>query len=124
MNLTRPIVAPRVRFVQPLRRELRSRNTSSSRPARSATSARSTRSCRRRRARFATALLVFTVEALPDADATPDRLLVTGRYAHASDHLRAVSDAAGLRRHRIVAEVLRAEGELPVHGWLVSASAG
>jgi predicted TPR repeat methyltransferase len=68
-------------------------------------------------------LLVFTVEALPDADAAPYGLLVTGRYAHGKDHLRAVLEGAGLRRQRVVAEVLRTEHGMPVHGWLVSASA-
>jgi predicted TPR repeat methyltransferase len=68
--------------------------------------------------------LVFTVEALQDDDRADHRLLLHGRYAHARAYLRAVLDAAGFERQRIVADVLRSEGGLPVHGWLVSASLG
>jgi predicted TPR repeat methyltransferase len=67
-------------------------------------------------------LLVFTVEALQDDDGADHRLLLHGRYAHGRAYLCSVLDAAGLPRQRIVAEVLRSEGGLPVHGWLVSAS--
>jgi predicted TPR repeat methyltransferase len=66
--------------------------------------------------------LVFTVEALPEDDDASHRLLPHGRYAHARPYLQAVLDGAGFVRQRIVAEVLRSEGGLPVHGWLVSAS--
>ena len=65
---------------------------------------------------------VFTVEALPDADGADHRLLLHGRYAHARAYLRSVLDAAGFERQRIVADVLRSEGGVPVQGWLVSAS--
>jgi len=65
--------------------------------------------------------LVFTVEALPDDDAADYRLLLHGRYAHARRYLRSVLDGAGFRQQRIVGEVLRSEGGLPVQGWLVSA---
>ena len=67
--------------------------------------------------------LVFTAEALSEGDDAPYRLLVTGRYGHAQNHLRAVLDAAGLSGQRIVAEVLRSESGTPVQGWLVSAMA-
>jgi len=66
--------------------------------------------------------LVFTVEALPEDDGASHRLLPHGRYAHARPYLRAVLDGAGFVRQRIGADVLRSEGGLPVHGWLVSAS--
>jgi len=66
--------------------------------------------------------LVFTVEALPDDDGADHRLLLHGRYAHARAYLRSVFDAAGFERQRIVADVLRSEGGVPVQGWLVSAS--
>ena len=66
--------------------------------------------------------LVFTVEALPEDDGASHRLLPHGRYAHARPYLRAVLDGAGFVRQRIVADVLRSEGGLPVQGWLVSAS--
>ena len=66
--------------------------------------------------------LVFTVEALAEDDDASHRLLPHGRYAHARPYLQAVLDGAGFVRQRIVAEVLRSEGGLPVHGWLVSAS--
>jgi len=67
-------------------------------------------------------LLVFTVEALPEDDGAKHRLLPHGRYAHARAYLRSVLDGAGFVRQRIGADVLRSEGGLPVHGWLVSAS--
>ena len=66
--------------------------------------------------------LVFTVEALPEDDGASHRLLLHGRYAHARAYLRAVLDGAGFVGQRIGADVLRSEGGLPVHGWLVSAS--
>ena len=64
------------------------------------------------------------VEALPEDDSASHRLLPHGRYAHARAYLRAVLDGAGFVRQRIVADVLRSEGGLPVQGWLVSASRG
>jgi predicted TPR repeat methyltransferase len=66
--------------------------------------------------------LVFTVEALPEGDGAGHRLLPHGRYAHAHAYLRSVLDGAGFVRQRIVADVLRSEGGLPVQGWVVSAS--
>jgi predicted TPR repeat methyltransferase len=65
--------------------------------------------------------LVFTVEALPDDDRADHRLLLHGRYAHARAYLRSVLDAAGFAWQRIVADVLRSEGGVPVRGWVVSA---
>ena len=65
--------------------------------------------------------LVFTVEALPEDDSASHRLLSHGRYAHRRAYLRSVLDDAGFVRQRIVADVLRSEGGLPVLGWLVSA---
>jgi len=67
-------------------------------------------------------LLAFTVEALADDDSADHRLLLHGRYAHSRRYLGALLDRAGFQRHRITGEVLRSEGGLPVHGWLVSAS--
>jgi predicted TPR repeat methyltransferase len=74
------------------------------------------------RALVAGGRLVFTVEALPEEDAAEYRLLPHGRYAHAHRYLRSVLDAAGFTRQHVVADVLRSEGGLPVHGWLASAS--
>lgn len=68
--------------------------------------------------------LVFTVEALPDALDRPFRLEPHGRYAHASGHLRAVVEQAGLGLLDLDAVVLREEGGQPVHGWLVAARRG
>jgi predicted TPR repeat methyltransferase len=65
--------------------------------------------------------LAFTVEALPDEDGADHRLLLHGRYAHARAYLRSVLDAAGFEQQRIVADVLRSEGGVPVQGWVVSA---
>jgi predicted TPR repeat methyltransferase len=65
--------------------------------------------------------LVFTVEALPDEDTSSHRLLLHGRYAHARAYVRSVLEDAGFERHRIVADVLRSEGGVPVRGWVVSA---
>jgi len=69
-------------------------------------------------------LLAFTVEALADDDSADYRLLLHGRYAHSRRYLAALLDRAGFQRQRIRGEVLRSEGGLPVHGWLVSAGRG
>ena len=66
--------------------------------------------------------LVFTVEALPDEDTSSHRLLLHGRYAHARAYVRSVLEEAGFEWQRIVADVLRSEGGVPVQGWVVSAS--
>ena len=65
--------------------------------------------------------LVFTVEALPDEDGSGHRLLLHGRYAHARAYVRSVLEEAGFEWQRIVADVLRSEGGVPVQGWVVSA---
>jgi predicted TPR repeat methyltransferase len=65
--------------------------------------------------------LIFTVEALREEDGAGHRLLLHGRYAHARAYLHPVLDAAGFERQRIVADVLRSEGGVPVQGWVVSA---
>ncbi|HEY6514250.1 MAG TPA: tetratricopeptide repeat protein [Burkholderiaceae bacterium] len=65
--------------------------------------------------------LIFTVEALPDRDATPHRLQASGRYSHGSAYLRATLTDAGFHEVELRAEVLRQEASLPVAGWLVTA---
>ncbi|MDQ6684356.1 MAG: methyltransferase domain-containing protein, partial [Pseudomonadota bacterium] len=65
---------------------------------------------------------VFSVEALPEADAADYRLLGHGRYAHSRGYLESTLAAAGLQRLAIDAEVLREEAGRPVHGWVVSAT--
>lgn len=66
-------------------------------------------------------VLVFTVEALPEASAVPHRLQPNGRYAHAPAYLRRVLADAGFEVRALVAETLRMEGGEPVPGWLVVA---
>ncbi|HEY9064548.1 MAG TPA: methyltransferase domain-containing protein [Burkholderiaceae bacterium] len=65
--------------------------------------------------------LMFTVEALDDADLEPLRLQATGRYAHARAHLHASLEAAGFAELRIEPAVSRTEGGRDVAGWLASA---
>ena len=64
--------------------------------------------------------LVFTVEALDDQQ-LPWRLQTSGRYAHSLPHLDRALSAAGFTELRGERAVLRQEGGLPVHGWVVSA---
>ena len=67
-------------------------------------------------------LLVFTAEAL--ADETPEsgyRLQGHGRYSHSGRYVESALQAAGLVDIDLQAVILRNEGGLPVHGWLVSA---
>jgi predicted TPR repeat methyltransferase len=69
--------------------------------------------------------IVFTVEALTDADAgagtAPVHLQTTGRYAHTREHLRDCLQAAGFDALRIEPAVSRTEGGRDVPGWLASA---
>lgn len=68
--------------------------------------------------------LVFTVEALPEAEAAqgrPLRLELSGRYTHAAAHVREALAAAGFGEVRVQAVVPRHEGGREVHGWLASA---
>lgn len=72
--------------------------------------------------------LVFTVEALGEADAaasgTGFRLHPGhGRYAHAAAHVRAAAAAAGLAVETLSPQELRMEGGMPVRGFLVSCRA-
>lgn len=66
--------------------------------------------------------LLFTVEALPDADAASFRLQPHGRYAHARGYVDATLAAAGFHVDDLREEVLRREAGLAVQGWLVCAS--
>jgi predicted TPR repeat methyltransferase len=77
-----------------------------------------------RRALRAGGWLVFTVEALPQDDRAPHRLLPNGRYAHGADYVRSALDQAGLALLDLRAETLRLEAGLPVAGWLVTARNG
>ena len=63
--------------------------------------------------------LTFTVEALPDGDTAPHRLLPHGRYAHARAHLESALPQAGLTLAELQRVVLRSEGARDVQGWLV-----
>jgi len=67
-------------------------------------------------------VLVFTVEALAADDAPDYTLQSSGRYAHARAFVERCLSAAGLGLRHIGHEVLRMEGGLPVHGWLVAAA--
>ena len=65
--------------------------------------------------------VIFTVEALDD-DATPHKLLPSGRYAHSLAHVSAAAHGAALQVLAIKRVALRAEGGRPVIGWLVTLS--
>jgi predicted TPR repeat methyltransferase len=65
--------------------------------------------------------LVFTLEALAEGEPGPHRLQDNGRYAHDGAHARGVFQAAGLQVDAPAPAVLRDEGQVPVHGWLVVA---
>jgi predicted TPR repeat methyltransferase len=65
--------------------------------------------------------LVFTVEALPEGDAEPHRLLPHGRYAHGRAYLDAMLPQGGLQVAGLQAVVLRNEGGREVRGWVVLA---
>lgn len=65
---------------------------------------------------------VFTVEALDDDAATPGyRLAPHGRYAHAAAYVGRTLVDGGFAPPRLEQVILRREGGVPVHGWLVSA---
>lgn len=70
--------------------------------------------------------LIFTVEALPEANekgrGPAHRLRANGRYAHGADYLRTALAAAGFAARPLQAETLRMEGGEPVPGWLVTAT--
>jgi predicted TPR repeat methyltransferase len=67
--------------------------------------------------------LVFTVEALDDADQAGFRLQHHGRYAHQGEAVRRALLAAGWQSAELESVVLRQEAGQPVRGWLVSAQA-
>lgn len=66
------------------------------------------------------ALLVYTVEALPDDSAGRPQLQPSGRYAHGRAHLDHAAAAAGLVTLAARREILRKEGGADVQGWLVA----
>lgn len=65
--------------------------------------------------------LIFTVEALTQADAARYALRPHGRYAHAAAYVRTCLQGAGFTEVTLAAETLRREGGVPVDGWLVEA---
>lgn len=65
---------------------------------------------------------IFTVEALDDEGAVPGyRLAPHGRYAHAAAYVRQTLIQGGFAPPCLEQVILRREGGVPVHGWLVSA---
>lgn len=66
--------------------------------------------------------LLFTVEALKEDNANRYALQPHGRYAHASTYVDCGLRARGFDV-KLVPEVLRREGGVPVEGWLVRARA-
>jgi predicted TPR repeat methyltransferase len=66
-------------------------------------------------------VFVFTLEALPDGDTGPVRLMPHGRYAHDGAHARQVFADAGLHVDAPESVVVREENMVPVRGWLVTA---
>lgn len=69
-------------------------------------------------------LLVFTVEALPDASPVPHGIQPHGRYAHRADHVTEALSRAELAQLERTPVILREEGGKPVNGWLVAARRG
>jgi predicted TPR repeat methyltransferase len=65
--------------------------------------------------------LIFTVEALPEADRREHVLHPTGRYAHARHYLERTLAASGFEAAAMQRNTLRLEGGLAVDGWLISA---
>ena len=68
--------------------------------------------------------LVFTLEALDDADGAQFRLTESGRYAHALPGLRARLAAAGFAEPAITSITPRLESARGVAGWLVTTRRG
>jgi len=68
--------------------------------------------------------LVFTLEALDDADGADFRLTESGRYAHALPGLRARLAAAGFAAPAIASITPRMECARAVAGWLVTVRRG
>ena len=68
--------------------------------------------------------LVFTLEALDDADGAQFRLTESGRYAHALPGLRARLAAAGFPEPAITSITPRLESARGVAGWLVTTRRG
>jgi predicted TPR repeat methyltransferase len=66
--------------------------------------------------------LVFTVEALTDESAAPWRVQPNGRYVHRASYVEETLAAAGFAVRPSRADVLRKEMDLPVHGWIVTAT--
>ena len=75
-----------------------------------------------REALHAAGCLVFTVEALPDAEIGEGfRLNPHGRYSHSEAYVREVLLRSGFQVEAVRREVLRNENARPVEGWLVTA---
>jgi len=68
--------------------------------------------------------LVFTLEALDDADGADFRLTESGRYAHALPGLRARLAAAGFAEPAIASITPRMESARAVAGWLATVRRG
>jgi len=68
--------------------------------------------------------LVFTLEALDDADAADFRLTESGRYAHALPGLRKRLAAAGFAQPAVSSITPRMESARAVAGWLVAVRRG
>lgn len=68
--------------------------------------------------------LVFTLEALDDADAADFRLTESGRYAHALPGLRKRLAAAGFAEPAVSSITPRMESARAVAGWLVAVRRG
>ena len=65
--------------------------------------------------------LIFTLEALLSEDQDQHyRLQPHGRYTHSQSYVRKVMADAGLTVHELSSQVLREEGDEPVHGWLLA----
>lgn len=68
-------------------------------------------------------LFVFTVERAEDGETEKSGFVLRphGRYAHGESYVRQVLADAGFSTESIEDEVLRHEGGVPQHGWLVTA---
>ncbi|MGE5451962.1 MAG: tetratricopeptide repeat protein [Acidobacteriota bacterium] len=65
--------------------------------------------------------LVFTVEALDEAQHLPHQIQPHGRYAHSRDHVIEAISRANMTMLDLQSVILRQEGGQPVKGWLVGA---
>lgn len=69
-------------------------------------------------------LYIFTVERAEDGEADESGFVLRphGRYAHSESYVRRTLVDAGFRVESVEDEILRHEGGVPQHGWLVTAS--